>query len=148
MNAERLAEKVADATTALFGRRVSPLEITSPTNKYRENVVARNVYRKILKEYGLSVSQIGRMTNSNHCTVIHSLNVYDNAVGNARREYKTIMNSLSESVKRNSSYEEYEESVFEWADETIQFMKDLSHDDIQGWVRAKVIEKLEQCKKL
>lgn len=148
MNTKRLAKKVADATTEVLGRKVYAVELTSPTNRYRENVVARTIYRKILRDYGFTLHQIGKLTGCDHSTVVHSLKLYDESSGLYKRQYKTIINCLSESVRENLSYEEYENAISKWADETIDFVKEIPIKEMQGWVRAKIINEIEKCKNI
>lgn len=143
---EQIAKSVALQTQKWFDKPVSYREILDPKTRYRENVVARNVWRQILYNRGLNVVTIAKLGGCDHSSVVHSLKRVRDAKNGERNMYDDIFSSIPKSISGELTHNSYVKTI----DKKMEELESLITEDHipTKWVRVKMTDIINKIKSL
>ena len=143
---EQIAKSVALQTQKWFDKPVSYQEILNPKTRYRENVVARDVWRQILYNRGFNVVEIAKLGRCDHSSVVHSMKKIRNAKSSERNMYDEIFSSIPKSISGELTHKSYVKTIEKKMEELESL---VTEDHIRTkWVRVKMMDIINKIQSL
>lgn len=143
---EQIAKSVALQTQRWFDRPVSYQEIMNPKTRYRENVVARNVWRQILYNRGFNLVEIAKLGNCDHSNVVHSLKKVRDAKNRERNMYDEIFSSIPKTISGELTHKSYVKTI----EKKMEELESLVTEEYVSpkWVRVKMMDIINKIQSL